>query len=293
MPYAIQPGEETPAAVRRIAHEQLAAALAELDAEDRLLADRVHEVRKHCKRLRGLLRLVRPGLEAVYGRENHALRDAARELSGVRDAHALEETFDRLLAALPATSRGQQCSAIRGKLVAQRELACRAAAERLPRARDQLAAVQSRVDQWPVRGKRFKAIGGGLERTYGKARRRMRAAARAPDSDAFHEWRKQLKDHWYHLRLLAPFAPDALAPVIERVHYLADLLGEDHDLAELVHWAEHPDAALDPQPLRILKELALARSERLRAEALGLGEALLAESPAALRKRLRQYYRGA
>ena len=53
----------------------------------------------------------------------------------------------------------------------------------------------------------------------------MDAAAKDPTADNFHEWRKRVKDHWYHSRLLWPvwqkpmkaFTSDASSPVIRRV----------------------------------------------------------------------------
>ena len=63
-------------AVRRIACEQIDRALAEIDDDGLDFARKVHQVRKRCKKLRGLVRLVRPALDA-YGRENAAFRDAA------------------------------------------------------------------------------------------------------------------------------------------------------------------------------------------------------------------------
>lgn len=56
----------------------------------------VHQVRKRCKKLRGLIRLVRPEF-ADYSAENAEFRDAARRLSPVPDARAILECYDRLI----------------------------------------------------------------------------------------------------------------------------------------------------------------------------------------------------
>ena len=56
----------------------------------------VHELRKTCKRLRGLIRLVRP-VFADYHTENAAFRDASRTLSYLRDTAVLIQTYDSLL----------------------------------------------------------------------------------------------------------------------------------------------------------------------------------------------------
>jgi hypothetical protein len=82
--YRLQPGEGTSEGVRRIARD---------------IGKAVHEARKAFKRLRALLRLARDELgDEVYQRENTVFRDAGRELSGVRDAAVLVETFDDVVA---------------------------------------------------------------------------------------------------------------------------------------------------------------------------------------------------
>src|SRR5262245_49986710 len=56
----------------------------------------VHEARKGLKKLRALVRLVRPGVGGkLYRRENIAFRDISRPLTEVRDAKILVEALDR------------------------------------------------------------------------------------------------------------------------------------------------------------------------------------------------------
>src|SRR5690606_21626149 len=57
--------------------------------------DAAHQIRKHCKKLRGLVRLVRSSFPD-YRKENTAFRDAARLLSGVRNAQSMLETCEKL-----------------------------------------------------------------------------------------------------------------------------------------------------------------------------------------------------
>jgi hypothetical protein len=54
----------------------------------------VHQVRKLCKKLRGLIRLVRPEFDN-FQKEDEFFRDAARELSYVRDAQSIIGLIDR------------------------------------------------------------------------------------------------------------------------------------------------------------------------------------------------------
>ena len=61
-------------AVRRIAREQIDGALHAIDSSDRDTAR--HEVRKACKKIRALVRLIRPSFSR-YARENGEYRDIA------------------------------------------------------------------------------------------------------------------------------------------------------------------------------------------------------------------------
>src|SRR5262245_23423066 len=59
--------------------------------------DSIHAIRKRCKRIRAVLRLMRDELgDAVYRRENHCYRDIAEPLAGARDATVLAAAFDTL-----------------------------------------------------------------------------------------------------------------------------------------------------------------------------------------------------
>lgn len=82
-------------AVRGIAVEQLDTALALIEGAGDSPHKTVHEVRKACKRMRGLLRLIAPGF-ADFAKEDRAVAKAARRLSNLRDAAAMVETFDAL-----------------------------------------------------------------------------------------------------------------------------------------------------------------------------------------------------
>lgn len=78
--------EETPSAgVIRVAREQIEIVLATLRDRRHPLEERVHEARRCGKKLRALMRLLRSQDEEFFSAENAAIRDAARELSTLRD----------------------------------------------------------------------------------------------------------------------------------------------------------------------------------------------------------------
>src|SRR5579871_2679578 len=80
MNYKLKPGEELDAGIRRIARKQVAHARALLGrGGGESGGESIHEARKWLKKIRALLRLVRPALDiAEYRRQNEASRGAAR-----------------------------------------------------------------------------------------------------------------------------------------------------------------------------------------------------------------------
>lgn len=279
MAYRFRRGESPDEGLARIALEQFDRALDALTAG----TPDVHDARKCCKRLRALLRLARPGLPAdVYERENAAIRDAAREISGLRDAEALIEAFDALAG---EDSADADRAALRRRLGGDRSPAAPVAAA-VRDAEERLRQARTRVGQWRLDDDGFEPLGDGLRRTYRAGRRRLAEARDTASTPALHEWRKQVKYHWYHVRLLQPAWPGPLRARRAELKALSDALGDDHDLAML-------DAALAAAPaaeLGGLREALAQRRARLQAEAFALGARLYADRPKALRRRYRGYW---
>ncbi len=97
MAYHIRSQETVQKAVRRIAVAELRASINDVRLRQPDSHEAVHDFRKRCKKMRGLLRLVRPHLGDQFRSENAFFRDLSRELSFVRDGAALLEALDRLL----------------------------------------------------------------------------------------------------------------------------------------------------------------------------------------------------
>ena len=71
-----------------------------------------------------------------------------------------------------------------------------------------------------------------------------------PTVPRLHEWRKRTKDLRYALELLEPLWPDVMEAFAAEVDDLADLLGEDHDLALLEAFVRDPSLACDDDDRR-------------------------------------------
>src|SRR6188768_3143106 len=97
MPFCLLEGESVPDGIRRIAREQIGAAIDEISGRALPEPEKIHQLRKRCKKLRAVLRLVRPGLNELYASENAFFRDAARLLSPLRDTQSVLDAYDGLM----------------------------------------------------------------------------------------------------------------------------------------------------------------------------------------------------
>ena len=97
----------------------------------------------------------------------------------------------------------------------------------------QLHEASDRLETWNVDVTGFAAVEPGLIKTYHRGKRAMRAAFADGHAEDFHEWRKRVKYHWYHSRLLRRMGHRMMKPHRQLAAELGTLLGDDHDLAVL------------------------------------------------------------
>ena len=298
MPFRLKHDEPIEAGIQRLCREQVDRAIDEIEDDDLDRHDTVHQVRKRCKKLRGALRLVRGGLADgdTFSRENAWFRDSARTLSYVRDAEALIETYDALMERFEDEIDSQAFDSIRQVLEQRRKTIADEEMdidldERLTRFLSRMCLARERIADWILKGDSFdEAIQPGLEKTYGRARKTFAKAMKDPSDEAFHEWRKRVKYHWYHCRLLRDIWPRVMRARRDEADRLADLLGNDHDLAVLRQTlgTENDLGSLDGTAA--LLGLAAQRRKELRRKVRPLGRRLLAEKPKHLSRRLSTYW---
>jgi CHAD domain-containing protein len=291
MAYRLEVSESPEDALRRIADEQTARAIASLSARTPIeIENGVHDARKRCKKLRALIRLVRPAMEDVYERANRRFRDAARCVSEHRDAHARRDVFEKLVEAHPELTPEHGLREARAWLTADATRHTRALVDDpspMLRAtsliRDGLLDLaDASIDD------SFGPIGAGVEKTYDRARARLEDAETARTTETFHELRKRVKYSRYHVRLLHRAAPSVLEPRRESLHELSDALGDAHDLAELVVTIRRAPITSDEK--EAITTLADGMRVELERRSLRLARRLFAESGEAYVARLERYY---
>lgn len=273
--------------VRKIARDQVESGLA-LARAGGDFDKTVHDLRRRCKKVRGLLRIVRPRF-SEFDRENAHFRNAAAALSPARDAAVMVET---LREAMSQSWASPIADADKARLAEALEKNAASVAAGLNRAQvladfaGAMEEVLPRIEDWSLKGDDFDLIEPGLSATYDRMRKRMKKARKSGRPEDFHDWRKDSKYHWFHISLLRESAPDVLGGRRSNLDTLGELLGDHHNLHVLLETIDRlvPNAA--PPILDGLR----AEQEALGDRALVLGQQLNVETAEQLTTRLRHFW---
>lgn len=300
MTYRIWPAKPLTGEVVRIAEIQYVRAIEILRDQREGPHEAIHDARKRFKRLRGLFRLVRDADSKFCGRENARARDIARTLSAVRNATALTEALDRLLATEATAENHTTLLAIRNRLAARRN---RIASEEADLPGKMAAAIACCEDgikalsKLRLPAKQDKAVAllaKGTASNYGRAARALEKATENGDAADWHDLRKRIKYHRMHVQLLSRAWPGEMAIRADVADIAGEALGDDHDLAALSNLiAAEPDAIGTDKDMAILHACMTARSARLHEQISDTVKNLLQDDPSVIRSRIAALYRDA
>lgn len=228
-----------------------------------------------------------------WKRENARLRDIAARLSQFRDAFAIIQTFDDLKTKYKTEATPARVRSVRAGLTKRRNESGREedVGIVLSAAATSLGRASKRVKRWALAGDGFDAIAPGLEETYRNGRKALACARRDPTPETFHELRKRVKDHWYHVRLLEGLWTDVMRAYEKSLKDLEDWLGNDHNLtvlrdtitAEPAFFGKEKDIAL-------MFDLIEKYQKELRANAVPLAEKLYEEKPREFSRRMKHLW---
>jgi CHAD domain-containing protein len=172
----------------------------------------------------------------------------------------------------------------------------------VPRVVSNLERARQRYESWPTGADarriygvgirhHYRAIGPGLKRTHARGRAEMVAAYRKPSPAAFHQWRKRAKYFKHQMEILTPLWPEVMIGMTLTLDRIAEVLGQDRDLAELLDTlANRPDICPNPLERSLMSALAEQRRSDLQTAARILGRRIYAESPDAFTQRLGAYW---
>ncbi len=294
MAYRLKLRESLVKGVRRIAAEQLANAAARLQGDSDPESG-VHEARKSLKRTRALLRLVRPGLgETQYRRSNDRLRDIARMLSAARDRDVVRAHLGRLTTAKPSIAKAAGRLSVALALGSDSRTSGNGAGPRAP-ARNMaealvgIDAVRGDLAELGLHPASFETIVAGLAKSHRSGCKALARALASPDEEEpLHDLRKAAQAYWRQMILVQQAWPEVCQARAAAAKHVADLLGQDHDVALLEGVLAAPEAqTLTRADRGALSRYCAARHKELRNAALPKAQLLFAERSERLGERMR------
>jgi len=238
----------------------------------------IHEVRTTIKRLRALLRLIRPTVDpAFFNRENRRLRTAAGLLSFARDAEVARVT----LKGLPVSDQADH-DAVRSVLAGfeDRAEAPTDIGHVVAEVRRYLEQTRRNLHRLTLHGSEREILKSGLRAVYRQGRRRMRLAIEQGQDHAFHRWRIRAKNLYYELEFLELIWPKRFHRLVSHLVKLQDQIGFDHDAAVLRAWLKKtPEKFGGSEKVeRIVRHLD-SRIRELRKQAVPLGRKIWRQKP--------------
>lgn len=290
MAYHLKCDEVPAAGLRRMAREQLQSALREIAGANRAeIPAAVHATRKHIKKARALLRLVRDELgKEVFKEENRRLRDVARSFSSSRDACVRLQVLERLHD--PIGNDGTDFPQTRSILEKQLEAHGGGLSSERREAEAMLLGMCDRIEGWPLDELTMEDLCCALRETYQRGRKCFGYALSDPKPEDFHSLRKRVKELWYQVRILQQLNRLVLCELLNEARTLAQHLGDLHDMTSFHEWLERAHDLPEAEGA-ILRGLICTRERELEKIALDLGARFFAEKPGVFERRLLRYAR--
>jgi CHAD domain-containing protein len=283
MAYLIRRRNSLDAEIRRILTAQLRHATRLLDHWTDDPRASVHGARLAFKRIRAVLRLIRPGAAYIYRVEDAVFRGLGHDLAQARDLESALQAARLLESRLPT----QSCRHALRRL--QRSLEQRAAREYghdlpsiMAQARETLAAAARRVPDMPLQQLRRRDVRQGVASTLGRCTSAGAQAALSRDAGDLHRWRIQVKYLYHQSQLMQQLLPgwaQQAGPVLKGI---GQQLGQHHDLVLLEILGSQPGGLGRDSHWASIRGVALDARNTLAAAALAAGTSTCARLPTPL-----------
>lgn len=294
MSYSLCKSESVSDEIIRILQEQAERAAAEYSrSTSRNAEEAVHETRKHVKKIRAALRLLRPVMEeSHFEAENKRMQEIGRALSAVRDSEVQIELVRKLKSNEANSPSLHLLDLVLKKLIQDHQIHLQALAS--PKTKEKIASglktatnnfkelVPPQIS-WPDLIQGYVLI-------YKKGRRAFGAAQDDPDFEKLHRWRKRVKDLGYASRLLHEIWPEVLKEISHQLKVLGEYLGEEHDWAVLRRNLLVLGSQQPASPRQILIERIDERHHQLQRAAFDKGKLIYLEKSSVFKSRIFHYW---
>lgn len=236
MPYVFHKSESVTNAAQRVGRELLDETLKTIRDPKVTLDVRTHEARKAIKKLRGMLRLVEP--KSKRGPNERAidkeLRDTARKLAPFRDSDVMRAALQTAAKSSHGLIDDEVADKIHAYITDRTPVETSMQAVSLALYATDVTSIADKLAASEILTRNLKALEASYLRTCNTAYTLLKKvlAGKATEEE-FHEWRKFVKYHFYHTRLLAGIYGKPARKRANDANELEELLGQHHDLAVL------------------------------------------------------------
>ena len=233
MSYELRKGEALGDGLRRICRKQVELARAIAAGENEADDTPVHDTRRHLKKARAALRLVKKEIGCgLFKRQDHCLRDVGRLTSEIRDAEVRLQTV-RQLQGDKARQKRRSYDLVEQTLMLELQNFVIGFAEWQTKAVPMLKGTADEVHAWSLDQFDCRQLGRAVQQTYKRARKALAKAKATDSAEDFHAFRTKAKRLVYQLAILRPINPVVLKNLGDELHAVGDLLGRAHDLSFL------------------------------------------------------------
>ncbi len=285
MAYRFRISETLGAGTRRIAREIIDMAVRVASDKSRSLAVRTHEARKGVKKLRGLIRLVAPVSKSSEALKDNdlLLKRAAKIMARRRDDDVIHLILDKMAGDGTENFEPGNVAEVFKELTDRDKSGTKNTADKKDFA--EFSAIISNlrrdVAAWDFQQSDLHALDWGYIATYREARTGMLQNLEKPTDKRLHGWRRLVKYHSYHTRLLENIKAGFDNERIEKTKRLEGILGHHHDLVMLKERIRGlPKKRRREQVYRSIMEQARKKRRALEVKALSLAAELFTDVPA-------------
>ena len=280
MSYELRRDEPLARDLRRIFRKQIDGALAVANGKTDPNDTAVHAMRKHLKKARAVLQLVREDIgRDSFRRPDRRLRDVGRLMTEIRDAevrwqtvrqieNAIHSQHDRAFRKIDMMLRFELENFLVGFQGWEKK-----AIPLLQKARDA-------TKKWQIGKYTRRQLRRALRRCYKRGRKALAVLKIKQSTAKFHELRKQVKLLGYQLRVIQPLNRVVVRAVCNELTELGHLLGRVHDLSFLADRLRlESDQAKSRSPYTDLLAVLNSSQAELERDGMEIAERFFAERP--------------
>lgn len=277
--------------VIRIISEQIHHTYQKINDPDMNFDDKVHDARKHLKKIRALLRLIRYDIgKANYRSENTFYRDIGRKMSDMREARVnistmatIEKEYtdedNKIFMFLVKKRLDQHYENLKQQFISNQVF---------DQVTEKMEEGKQRLPNLHLTNNDFKVFRGGVKKVYKDGQSSLDMAQHEPIPENVHEWRKQVKYLWYQVRLIRSLWKPVLKGYEKSLDKLSDYLGDEHDFSVLRQWINDQLGVEMKDDIKKFNKYIEKKRQKLQQKAWPVGEMIYSDSPKAFVQRLEQ-----